>query len=245
MNNPYIVCSSARSGTNFFNWVLASHDLGFASAINKKHALEDANDLYKLSLRDSYVGKTSTKIWSRTAHPGEASFDYFLSKCKAIKSIESSVSDKEMLQLTFPGIKFIYLMRINKLRQAISMTKADQSDISMVMNTEKDKKTFSDYVYDRAAIEINIKKCRDADAYWRKWFREEEIEPLVLTYEELDHKTEDVLHECIRFLKIDVDISAEKLENVLSYKSAPSRQADALTENWISRFTQEMLLPHI
>ena len=125
----YIVCSSARSGTNLFRFSMA--DIGFGSAreafnfnVNKKYGWGfEEKDLVtyvrELIERQSDI---SNQVFGLKLFWNQ--FERFQEACDSLAIIlENDLNALEKLDLFFPYRKFIFIRRKNKVKQAISINK--------------------------------------------------------------------------------------------------------------------------
>ena len=232
MRKPYIVCSTARSGTNLFSHILLSHNLGHPSACNfRRKPIETETDLYQPTLRTGYTAP----VWSRTMWHGVLLV--FIEKCREIKGLPVGLSDKAVLEVTFPDIQFIYLYREDTVRQAISYLKAQQSDVWAMKKTSVPD--FDGYIYDPLKIEANIKMFRKENVRWEQWFKDQKITPLSITYEECTSQPLRVLKSCTKLLGFKIETSQYLLDQALQEPRAPVKQADQLTEAWVARYNTD------
>ena len=232
MRKPYIVCSTARSGTNLLRHLLLSHNLGHPYECNfKRKSIEIEADLYQRTLRTGYT----VPVWSRTMW--YEILLIFVEKCREIKGLPAGLSDREVLEATFHTIRFIYLYREDTVRQAISYLKAQQSDAWSMKKT--DVPDFDGYVYDPLKIEAHIRMLKKENALWEQWFREQKITPLRVTYEACTSQPLRVLESCAEFLGCEIEASQHSLDQALQKPRAPLKQADYLTEEWVTRYNAD------
>ena len=232
MRKPYIVCSTARSGTNFFRHILHSHNLGHPYEWNfRRKPIETEVDLYKPTLKAGWT----VPVWSRTMWHGLLLV--FVERCREIKGLPTGLSDRAVLEATFPEIRFIYLYRENTVRQAISYLKAQQSNIWSMKKT--DVSDFDEYIYDPLKIETHIRMLKKESALWEQWFRNQQITPLRVTYEECVSQPIGVLKSCAEFLECEVKVSQHLLDQALHELGAPIKQADDITEEWVARYNAD------
>ena len=229
MRKPYIVCSTARSGTNFFRHLLHSHNLGHPYSWDfRRKPIETEADLYKPTLKTGWTAP----VWSRTMWHGLLLV--FVEKCREIKGLPTGLSDSAVLETTFPEIRFIYLYREDTVRQSISYLKAQQSKIWSMKKI--DVPDFEEYIYDPLKIESYIRMLRKENALWEQWFTEQKITPLRVTYEECVSQPLRVLESCAEFLGCEVELSQHLLDQAFHERGAPVKQADQLTKAWVARY---------
>ena len=232
MRKPYIVCSTARSGTNFFRHILHSHNLGHPYEWDfKRKPIETEADLYQPTLKTGYIAP----IWSRTMW--HEILLVFVEKCREIKGLPAELSDRAVLEATFPEIQFIYLYRGDTVRQAISYLKAKQSDVWCM--TKTDGPDFDEYIYDPLRIESYIRMLRKENALWEQWFKAQGITPLSVRYEECVSQPLRVLESCAEFLGLKIEFSQHLLDQAFHEPGALIKQADDITEEWVARYNAD------
>ena len=118
-----------------------------------------------------------------------------------------------MLNRLFPGVKFIYLYRRNKMQQAISLVKANQSQ------------------FVRGDIEQAILHYAIWEARCREFFNKYNITPLFITYESLRDDKVKVISKVLDFLEIDPKESRSLKEQIRDVKLSP-RLWNHVNEAW-------------
>jgi LPS sulfotransferase NodH len=144
----------------------------------------------------------------------------------------------EMLRERFPGILFIWLVRRNKVAQAISYYRADLENIWRYWNDNRRTVTPSGKkgVYNRTEIERFLRLVNNMDAGWLGFFKENKVPAQVIFYEDLVQSYEQNVHRALNFLGVPVD--------GLALSSPPlRRQANSESEDWEQRFRTEMGAP--
>jgi len=97
-------------------------------------------------------------------------------------------SDRARLERAFGRLLYIHLFREDKLAQAISLIKAEQTGLWHVApdGTEVERLAPpAEPRYDFARIHREVTALESYDAAWNDWFDEEGIEPLRVGYETL------------------------------------------------------------
>ena len=140
-----------------------------------------------------------------------------------------SVPDK--LAGAFPRLRYIRITRREKVRQAVSLWKAVQTQAWRA----DDRGRTDEPTYDGVAIEHLVRQLVEHDAAWTGYFTGLGIQPLSITYEELASAHEQVIQDVLAHLEIEAPgdlaerIDAPRLEV----------QADALSEEWVRRYRAE------
>ena len=233
MPSPYIVCSSPRAGTNYLKHLITSQGMGFPSEIDlTRRPIETLEELDLHTLR----GNVDATVWSRTLW-------YYLKNdfidiCKKLKTLpEGITTDKEILDASFPGLKYIYLCRKDRLAQGLSMARAQLTDAWIIPSDFHDKSIHDkllaqhrNVVYDRDRIIAALAELDGYYYHWKKWFKDEEIEHLKIYYEDALENPADTIKSIAEFLEFDIEFSQEKLDAWSN--RFPVRQSDEITQEW-------------
>lgn len=103
---------------------------------------------------------------------------------------------------------FIYLHRQNKLAQSVSWYIAAQSGVFTSTNRGKpDKGDPLAVSYDCLEIDMRLARIEAASKRWMFWFSRNEIDPLFVTYEEMEADMSEAVQRILHFLDVDaVDV---------------------------------------
>ena len=161
------------------------------------------------------------------------SFDYFAQQLSLLHP--SLPDDRSRIDAVFGTTLFIHLTRQNKLDQAISYVRATQSGLwhAAPDGTEIERQSEpQEPVYDAAAIAEQLEFCQQMDAEWQAWFRNEDIHPLQITYDDLSAAPYGTLAKVMKTLGLEHQQRAET--------SPPTAKlADATNQEWADRFRSE------
>jgi LPS sulfotransferase NodH len=133
-----------------------------------------------------------------------------------------------VLQAAFPNLRYIWLRRLDKIRQGISFYRAlrtgrwRSTDLAGVPPVAPP--------FDFAAIQSLVQLSVWADEDWDDFFRRYAIAPLRVTYEELAVAPEAVVRHIIDHLGLRPP--ARLRPDVWQHQ----RQADALTDAWVAQY---------
>lgn len=139
------------------------------------------------------------------------------------------------LAAAFGAPLYIHLQRTDRVAQAISRSKAEQSGLWHRHADGSTRELVKDYQapqYDRAQIESFIAEADEHEAAWRGWFAANAIGPLELTYEELSADPAATLARALSALGRDPAIASR-----VTIKSG--RLADAQSRDWAARYASE------
>lgn len=138
-----------------------------------------------------------------------------------------SGSERELLDGAFPRLKFVQILRRNKLRQAISKAKALQSGLWKVQegNAATAKPQFDEKLITRC-----MDDARKDELVWEEFFKRNSIEPLVVEYEDLCEDFAGTIQKVLRHLKVRLPAG--------EVPASPStvRQSDELSREWEAQY---------
>ncbi len=160
------------------------------------------------------------------------SFNFFLQKLRVLCAGSSTDTDVDQIQEVFGNTLFIHLTRQNKLDQAISLVKATQTGLwhKAPDGTELERLfAQQEPSYDAQAIAKHLAELTEMDANWVSWFREQEKEPVIISYEDLSASPAKVLAKLLGDIGVDsVDANGINLP--------VAKLADKTNEVWATRF---------
>lgn len=145
-------------------------------------------------------------------------------------------SDKARLERAFGKILYLHLSREDKLAQAISLVKAEQTGLWHVApdGTEIERVAPPQAPqYDFARIRQEVMELEAYDAAWNPWFEEQGIVPLRLFYEQL---SADPAATVIRICEA-LGVEAPKTEDV---RPGVARLADETSFDWKRRYRLDL-----
>jgi LPS sulfotransferase NodH len=108
----------------------------------------------------------------------------------------------DLLQRRFPGMRFIWLSRRNKVAQAISYYRAANSKVWRLWNDGRSPPPApaGKVEFDRAAIEIFLRRVQSMDVGWRQFFTAHKIPALMVIYEDFVDTYEHTVRGVMKFL---------------------------------------------
>jgi LPS sulfotransferase NodH len=140
----------------------------------------------------------------------------------------------ELLARAFPGLRYIQITRENKVRQAVSLWKAVQTQ-TWKREPGEEVRPAVEPVFSFRAINYLVRQLTAHDASWEAYFLGLGHEPLKLTYEELAHGTEAVVARTLEHLGIPAPRERAREVPRLSV------QADEVSEEWVRRFDEHLI----
>ncbi|WP_414898805.1 Stf0 family sulfotransferase [Rhodovulum sp. YEN HP10] len=243
----YIICTVPRSGSTLLCGLLATtgvagdpdshfhapslegwltdHDLKRADFASDRDAVRA---VFEAALMR---GRGDTTMFGLRMQRG--SFDFFMEQLKLL--VPGEMSDAERIEAAFGPTLFIHLSRPDRLDQAISRLRAEQtglwhrnadgSELERLAPPQEPR-------YDAAAIRRHMAAQEALDAAWEGWFRQEGLNPLRITYDALSTGPQQVLAQVLSALDFDP-------AQARSVVPPTAKLADALSREWRCRFESE------
>ena len=134
----------------------------------------------------------------------------------------------DLLTRTFPGLRYVQITRENKVRQAVSLWKAVQTQ-DWRQSEGKRRGPAPQPVFSFRAINYLVRQLTAHDAAWDAYFLGLGRPPLKITYEELADDPEPVVRRVLDHIGIPAP------EPLLLEAPQLSVQADELSEDWVRR----------
>jgi LPS sulfotransferase NodH len=129
--------------------------------------------------------------------------------------------------------KFVYLTRRNIVRQAVSLVIAELSGAWMA--TTPATREVSDADYDKSRIAASVQAILAQQALWENFFAVFQIQPMRITYEELDAEPDGALTGVAMFLGLSPG------RRGVSTEVGTTRQATELNAVWHARFLADCI----
>lgn len=146
------------------------------------------------------------------------------------------LSEPERVERLFPNLRYVYLTRRSRVRQAISDWKARQSQVYHVEVGDEFPKDGGRLCYDYHGIDAVLRGHDLQKAEWRHYFERNDLRPVRVVYEKLIGDLEGT---------VSALLQAVGVERSLELRIGPprlQRMSDALTERWVRRFWIRSLL---
>lgn len=144
-------------------------------------------------------------------------------------------TDTARLREAFGSILFIHLTRADKVEQAISLVKAEQTGLWHRAADGSELERLSapqEPVFDAGAIARHIAELSADDQNWDKWFEREGVTPLRVTYDALSKAPGEMLSTILGALGADVSL-------VEGIDPPTARLSDDVSRLWADRFRSE------
>jgi len=165
-------------------------------------------------------------------------FEHLLSKLRLIEGHD--LSDLELLERVFPDLRYVFLTRKDKIRQAVSYDRAIRSGVWWLIpndahGTGAPPPSTSAITppFDFKQIDEWVARLTEFESNWRRHFQRTGIEVFEVAYEDLAETYESTVLEVLRYLDLPVSAGLQVGRPRLQ------KQADDVTDEWV-RCYQEL-----
>jgi LPS sulfotransferase NodH len=141
-------------------------------------------------------------------------------------------SDTERLACAFGPLRYLHLTRRDKVAQAVSLVKAQQSGLwhRNADGSERERSApASMLIYDPVAIDREVGSLARADEAWSQWFADERIDPLRIVYEAFAPNPAPTIRRICGYLGIDPPDPA-------TIRASIAKLADGINSEWAARY---------
>lgn len=233
----YIICTSPRSGSTLLGTALWQTGIAGKPYEYFNPSLQDEvmrGKILGVNSDREYMEKiitastTPNGVYGMKLHAFQTSF--FKSKIEQHKGVEFS-SLRKAIDSEFPNVRYIFLQRKNdKIRQAVSFYRA-------LMTSEWQR--FKEILPPAADAtieyyELGIRKClvdiERSDLYWERYFAENDLSPLRLTYEEISADYVNTVRRTLTYIGL--------ASNVVIAPAATVKISNERSEQWKKRFLE-------
>ena len=144
-------------------------------------------------------------------------------------------SPQQLIASEFGQPLYIYLSREDKVVQAVSLFKAEQTGLWHIAADGSEIERTGDHqdaVYDADRIAILVDEIARHDREWQQWFPLQGIEPLRLTYEHLTSRPQSDL-------QIVLDALGRDISAIGAIATPTGKLGDRQSAEWIERYKVE------
>lgn len=177
------------------------------------------------------VGKGETDMFGLRLQ--RDSFAFFSDQLRLLHP--NFASDRERMEAVFGSTQFIYLKREDHLDQAISRLRAQQTGLWHLKADGSDlerKEPEHSGGYERQKIDVYIQESITQNEEWVRWFVEQSIMPLVITYTELSRNPQAALSRILDHIGLDRAVGN-------TVPAQTRKLADETSLAWRERFIAE------
>ena len=238
LRNPrrcYVVCAIARSGSNLFTDGLhATRRAGrpkqfFLPKYEHQYAVKsglDANDFAGYVRGIIPATATSNEVFGFKLMGWY--LEEFLGRLRETRAFGGGHLDEdlEMLRNAFPQLRFIQIVRHNKVRQAVSKARAAQTGLWKI---QEGNSASGEARFDPDLIANCLEDTRREELIWTRFFYRIGVQPFLVKYEDLSADYAGTIAAVLKFLRIRAPRRSR-------LRPVTIRQTDILSQEWEERF---------
>ena len=244
----FVICTSPRSGSTLLCKLLSATGVaGHPGSHFHRPDMVDWLEEYELDNHQFATKQESlAAIVTAALQLGEGGTDVFglrLQRQSAAYFFDhlallapDAKTDKDRMEAVFGTTLFIHLTRENKLDQAVSYVKATQSGLWHKAPDGTEIERLSEprpLIYDQKAIAEAVALFEAAEEKWLDWFVREDIDPVLVRYDDLDCKPFESVARILKALGQDPRRAADIALPV-------ARLADDVNAEWARRFAEDI-----
>lgn len=238
-NISYIICTMPRSGSHLLGEALKNtsragkpdeyficdqegrleNERGNIAEIYGKKTLEEFRDLVL------ELGSTPNGVFGITIMWG-----YFYTILDNFRTLSryQNMAEYDLVNALLCNPKYIWLVRRDKVRQAVSLSKALQTNV-WSRPSGAGVKVEREPEFNFHSIEHHRKRLLEGDEGWEAYFERHHISPFKVVYEDFVERYEDTARDILEYLHIPTDD--------LSFERRQLRkQSNVLNEDWVARY---------
>ena len=235
-HTSYLVCGTPRSGSSLLCEALANTGI----AGNPEEYFQPTNEIlwrerWGTSTYAEYLARTIEQCTTPNGVFGVKMmwgyFDHFLQAVYQMPNYKKrQMPVDRMLQAIFPNLHYIWIKRRDTLRQAVSQAKAMQTKQWVIRGEHSSPAIVHKPTFSFMQIDFMVQEIQAHNAAWRRFFIENGIQPLVITYEDFVARYEETVRETLEHLGFPDTQAVESMP--ISMK----KQADEQSEQWVQRY---------
>ncbi|WP_417708685.1 Stf0 family sulfotransferase [Roseibium aggregatum] len=246
--SSYILCTSPRSGSTLLCKLLsatgvAGHPRSYfhepsLTAWSEGVGVAAASDEPEAEFRRRIFAAALEKGTGGTGLFGlrlqRHSFDFFMKQLACLHP--DAPSDLARLEAVFGNTLFIHLTRTDKVEQAVSFVRAEQSGLWHRAPDGTELERLSEpreAHYDAAEIRACYERFTRFESDWQAWFESQYISPLRITYDALSATPQATLRLVLQHLGLKEAAADGVVPGV-------AKLADAISADWVSRFRVDL-----
>lgn len=244
MFDAYIICGTPRTGSTLLCKLLASTGTsGDPHSFYRRQDVPEWAEDWKLAARDTmgelefniaYLDATITAGKGGTGIFGLRLMRENLDELSAVLDLifPGLASDTARFEKAFGRVLYIHLSRENKLAQAVSLVKAEQTGLWHIApdGTEIERVAPpKEPQYDFERIKREVVKLETHDAAWDIWFAEQGISPLRIGYENLSSNPAATL-------LIICEALGVRAPDLQAVRPGVARLSDGTSLDWMRRY---------
>lgn len=234
IQKSYLICATPRSGS--FLLCEALKNTGLAGRPEEYFTRDDKPPLKERWSPSVCLQSIAEDIEQGTTSNGvfgvkimRSFFDAVVGKLRLIPGTEG-LTVPALLETVFPNLRYLFITRRDKVRQAVSYAKALQTDVWTVYT--KIPPLTNAVAFNFKQIDYLVQLVLTYEAVWQQYFENSGIRPFTVVYEDLVPKYEETAIQILEYLNIPVP------ERLMFAERYLQRQTDAVSEEWVERYQE-------
>lgn len=146
----------------------------------------------------------------------------------------AGMGDGSLLNAAFPRLRYVFVSRSDKVRQAVSLWRALQTLVWRKDEPAPDELSSNRSVYSFDAIDHLLDQLRRQEDAWRGFFFRIGQRPLQLYYEDIDGDLEGSV------ARVLAALGTEPPRGPILAGHSLSRQSDELSESWVQSYLEDV-----
>jgi LPS sulfotransferase NodH len=243
----YIICATPRTGSTLLCRLLKSAGAGDPDSFFGRRFIAEWAEHWSLPPAESMTARDfATAYLDAAIKAGRGGTDVF-----GLRLMRENVVDlDDFVELVHPGLPagrarfarafgpllYIHLSRADKVAQAVSLVKAEQTGLWHIAPDGTELERLAppqEPTYDFERLHREVSELQAFDAEWNAWFAEQGIARHRIAYEDL---SADPAGELLR-LCAALGITAPDVADV---KPAVAKLADATSREWAERYRRDV-----
>ena len=235
----YVICAVQRSGS--FLLCEALKNTGLAGSpeeyfLNNGEGWEDGwwARQHGVTSRRDYLNLVFEQGTSSNGVFGtKVMWNYFHAMLKTLQELPeyTGLDAPQLMASLFPNVHYIWIVRRNKVRQAVSWVKAGQTDVYAWTKGERPAPK-QEPTFDFEFINLLLNLVLEGEAGWQSFFEACGVQPFKVEYEELVEAYEPSALKILDYLHVAYP------KNLVFGERRLQKQADALNEAWVQKYME-------
>ncbi|MCB8990727.1 MAG: sulfotransferase [Ardenticatenaceae bacterium] len=230
----YIICATPRSGSTLLCEALRNSALaGNPDEYFGPMHINRWNKIWKTKSKNEYLGKVIEQGRGINGVLGlKVMRVYWQNVIEFLQETTKlpNSSESDILTHCFPNLRYIWITRRNKVRQAISWMKFLQG--AAWFWEDEEPQLIRGLEFKPDVIREFIMQTVSHGTAWQEYFKQNGIQPYIVVYEDFVSAYEKTAKEILEYLGIHYH------EEILFGERRLKQQADALTEEWVHRYLE-------
>ncbi|MFH7243196.1 MAG: Stf0 family sulfotransferase [Spirulina sp.] len=241
LKRTYIICATQRSGSTLLCSLLSNTNLAGKPKEFLISTLETVEEEPSIDL----IGVIQSELTQRASDNGVSGvklmqnhFDILLRELRRLYP-DPSLSEIDLIGKVFPNVSFIFMTREDKLRQAVSLSRAEYTDAWEKHHAGQAKRPSWLTQVTPFYLKTALRRVKDREQYWHDFFARYPQNVIQLSYETLVQNQSESLLQCLNYLGLEAQPNTPLEQTILK------KQADVFTEFLIGYYHLYFALYHL